>query len=225
MNQRIQLDYNTGSSYIEEGDVLLFRGTGLLSWFIKKAGEGDYAHCGVASWTGRTNEHRILECIEFREGSPLGGLFSSNALGGGRAVSLKNEVEKYPKLIDVYRPVNYFSEYKFDPATGHSEIVRIPFDGYAVARTMRKMTGLPYGWKRILWIAKHKLAGLRLIFRAEDLTDDTLKEVIYPICSTALAYSFSCHKYDLVKNKSDAWTEPSDIARSGRLSYLFTLKP
>ena len=90
---------------------------------------------------------------------------------------------------------------------------------------MRKMTGLPYGWKRIWWIAQYKLPVLRFFYKIEHLVDDTSTELIYPVCSTAVAYSFSKEGFDLVHNRADKATEPSDLSRSPLLQYLFTISP
>lgn len=219
---KISLSYLDALSLVQEGDVLLFRGSGITGALIQRAGEGQYSHVGIASWA----QSKILECVEFREGNPLFRLiFGGNSGGGGRSVSLFNEVNKYPGRIDVYRPVEHFAIYSFDKKFKKVGYKRTKFDGYKVTQVMRSMTGLPYGWKRIYWMAKKKLAGLRLFYNMSDLVDDTVKDVIYPVCSTALAYSFSVNGYDLVNHRSDEYTEPSDFARSSRLSYLFTLVP
>lgn len=155
----------------------------------------------------------------------LAGLFNANAAGGGRTVNLLNEIEKYPGQIDVYRPVDTFSHYTFDKETLSFTLKKISFNGKAVTNTMRRMTGLPYGWKRIIWLAHHKLAGWRLFYDRSALMSDNMQDIIYPVCSTAVAYAFNSNNFDLIHNKSDEWTEPADIARSARLSYLFTLTP
>ena len=102
---------------------------------------------------------------------------------------------------------------------------RVIFDGKKITNTMRRMTGLPYGWKRIVWLYLHKFPVLRLLYNMENLVDDTLVDAIYPVCSTSVAYSFNKHGCDIVKFKSDAWMEPSDFARSPGLNYLFSLNP
>lgn len=204
------INYGKALKLVQEGDILLFRIEGLVANIIQKAGEGKYSHVGVASWV---NGNSILECVEFKQWV------------GGRSVSLLNYVDKLPGMIDVYRPVNYFSSYVFNSETEQPELVRVEFDPIEVTKTMRKMTGLPYGWRRIWWIAKHKLAIFKWFYDMDSLTDDSLQDIVYPVCGSAVAYAFSKHNYDLVKHRSDGYTEPSDIARSGRLSYLFTLVP
>jgi hypothetical protein len=57
----------------------------------------------------------------------------------------------------------------------------------------------------------------------EDLTSDEIKDIVYPVCSTAVAYSFNKNSFDLIKNRNDSWTKPGDIAESTLLHYLFTM--
>jgi len=118
-----------------------------------------------------------------------------------------------------------WTKWEFDKDTKETHLITRKFDGKAVTRTMRQLTGLPYGYSRIWWMLKHKLVGLRLFYSAEDLMLDTVKDVVYPVCSTTTAYAFNIHGYDLINNRSDEWTEPGQIAESTRLSYLFSLCP
>lgn len=206
------LDYSVAKPLIQEADLLLFRGTSLVSWFIGKATESRYSHVGMASWVnGNTDPGAVLECIEFREG------------GGGRAMNLERVVRRYPETIDVYRPIPVWASWEFDPVTHETKLVEKEFDGKAVTRTMRKLTGLPYGWRRMWWIAKHKMVGLRFLYNQDDLMIDDVEDVVYPVCSTAAAYAYNKNGYDLMHNRSDQWTQPSDIAMSTRLAGLFTL--
>ena len=201
------IEYDKAKALINEGDVLLFRGSGFISKAIGRFGEGIHSHVAIASWH---NQH--LECIEFREWK------------GGRVVSLKLQVDQNPNLIDVYRvlipqPTLTFEEKNNVVVCGEKTL-----DMVSVTRCMRKMTGLPYGWKRICCIARHKIPILRGFYNVEQSTIDD-SPIIYPVCSTAVASCFSTNGFDLVKNRSDQWTEPADLARSSLLQYLFTLSP
>lgn len=190
-----------------EADVLLFRGTGLGSWFIRRAGEGRYNHVALATWN-----QNLLECVEFKEWK------------GGRVVSLRRYVEDYVGEIDVYRPNPAYITHNYDAVSNRIEKHTQVLQRRAVTNCMRLMTGLPYGWNRIWWIAKHKLFLLRLLYNIDDITKDMpADEVVYPVCSTSVAHCFNSNGYDLVKNRSDVATDPNDIARSPMLSYLFTL--
>jgi len=224
-NIRTNYEYDAVKTKIREGDVLLFRGQGWISHFIGTSTETPYTHVGVASWiNGNANKQEgILECVEFREGSMLSGLFGWAGAGGGRSVNLYQAVKKHPGCIDVYRPDPVFHEYHWDLIKKEFLLSQKDFDGKAVTRIMRRMTGLPYGWRRIWWIFKHKLLTYRIFRNTSDLVCDELDEIIYPVCSTAVAYAFTVNGFDLVNNRSDEWTEPGDLAKSAHLNYLGTL--
>jgi hypothetical protein len=203
--------FSQAKSLIKEGDILLFRTRGIVPFLIRRAGEGQYSHVAIAS-AHRTRGSFFWECVEFREGS------------GGRSVLLERQVILHDGLIDVYRPISPRINISFSSETGKVSETRTKFNGREVTKRMRRMTGLPYGWKRLWWIAKHKLFGLRLLYSMSEVTDDSIVDDIYPVCSTAIAACFRKAGFDLVKNRSDQATEPSDIARSTSLQYLFTLK-
>ena len=203
------LPFQKARDLLEEGDVLLFRGQGIFSFFIKRAAEGKYSHVGVVSGHG-TNGGRIWECVEFREGK------------GGRTINLEQYVEQHPGIIDVYRAVS--SRKVIDFVDDKAVEREIGFNGKAVTNIMRKMTGLPYGWRRIFWIMQHKIPFLRLFYPIDSVVDDETHDLIYPVCSTAVAYAFSRVGYDLLPNRADKATEPSGVSRSALLQFLFTLE-
>jgi hypothetical protein len=210
--ERLILPYKEIKKFINEGDVLLFRGQGWISRIISSQTDSSYSHVAVASWSnGDANtDEGLLECVEFREGY------------GGRTVNLEVEVDKHSGLIDVYRPIPTFTTMIFNPETKEVKTFQKDFAGKPVTRIMRKMTGLPYGWKRIWWMVKQKLVFFRFMSK-EHLMNDRLGVIIYPVCSTAVAHSFNMNAFDLLNNKSDEATEPGHIALSPRIQYLFTL--
>lgn len=73
------------ASLIRDGDLLLFRGRGVLSRLIGTVGRSEYTHAGRAVWWGE-----LLFCCEVRE------------FKGGRAVTLESQVQKFPGMIDVF---------------------------------------------------------------------------------------------------------------------------
>lgn len=207
---RNPINYEQGQSLLKEGDILLFRGSGLFSFIIKRFGQGEYSHAGIASmW--RSNGHWRWECSEFREWM------------GSRTVDLSHYVSANSGAIDVYRAVSTYYKPYYCEKDKIIKSKRYFLDEKCVTNTMRGMTGLAYGYKRIWYIAQHKIPFLRFLYDIKKTVDDTLEEPIYPVCSTAIAYSFSKCGYDLVPNKSDKYTEPSELSRSSLLSYLFTL--
>ncbi len=84
------------SSLIRDGDLLLFRGHGLVARLIGVAGRSEYTHAARAVWWGD-----LLFCCEVRE------------LKGGRAVTLESQVRKCPGAIDVFEtnPQHRWREY------------------------------------------------------------------------------------------------------------------
>jgi len=223
--QRIEKTYDEAKPLINEADVLLFRGGGLASKIIGIASESPYTHVAVASWVnGRSNTpDGILECVEFKEGSFIASFFNKSAGGGGRTVNLGQRVSEQSGKIDVYRPVPRATKWVYNEENNTFDLHTTDLNPRQVTDTMRRMTGLPYGWRRIWWIAKHKLAAFRIFSDVDSLIVDDLEDLIYPVCSTTVAYAFNKSDYDLMNNRSDEWTEPGDVARSSRLSYLFTL--
>ena len=67
------------------GDLLLFRGSGIVARLIGAAGRSRYTHAARAIWWSGD-----LFCCEVRE------------LKGGRAVTLESQVRKFPGIIDVF---------------------------------------------------------------------------------------------------------------------------
>jgi len=82
---RCLVPYNEACAEIRDGDLLLFRGRGLVSRLIGVAGRSEYTHAARVVWWGGD-----AFCCEVRE------------LKGGRAVTLASQVAKYPGAIDVF---------------------------------------------------------------------------------------------------------------------------
>ncbi len=193
--------FDEAKSLIQEGDVLLFQGQALFSKLIQSASQSKYSHVALASWSpGNT----ILECLEFREKR------------GGRSVNLATQLGT---PIDVYRAVPEFLTLEFL----HGKVIstKHQFNGRDITDCMRKHTGLPYGWQRILWLLRFHIIGFRLF--AKDHNDKLKENLVYPVCSTAVAYCFHKNYVDLTHNRSNSRMEPADIARSPLLNYLFTV--
>jgi len=163
---------------------------------------------GVAS-----RPNGLIEVVDFH-----------GSTGGGVSHNLARIVKNQPGEIDVYRPSPIWTNLTFKDNKVNVEVKEFtPKIARSITNTMRKMTGLPYGWKRIWWMAKRKLVGLRIFYNPTDLINDELDAIIYPVCSTAVAYAFSKEGFDLIKNKSDNWSEPGHISLSTNLNKLFTI--
>jgi len=194
---------------IREGDILLFRGTSVVSKIIQRATQGRYSHVGIASW--HYNNDDILELVEFREWK------------GGRTTAFARQLELYDKQIDVYRVMSPKKVVVYDEKSDKFFEKWVELNPELVTHEMRKMTGLPYGFRRILWMAKFYIIGIRFLFSDSTVFDDSSKiEQVFPVCSTAVSTAFSRNGFDLVHNRSDERTTPVDIARSPLTEYLFT---
>jgi len=220
---KIEVPYSRIRHHIKESDVLLFRGTGFASWFIRKAGEGDYSHVGLASWRENDFGQNRLDIVEFREGNPFKLIIGGDA-GHGRHLTLSSQVKKFSGQIDVFRPVATCAYDVYDEDTNLVYKVTRSLDGKRITNAMRAMEGTPYGWKQILGFCKYNMLGLRLLYNtSRKMLDDDYPSQNFPVCSTSVAMLFREHYFDLVPHRSDASTEPSDLARSALLHYLFTL--
>jgi hypothetical protein len=209
---RIYIPYAEARLLIKEADLLLYRGNAWYSWFIKKATHGEYSHIGLASWHNGKKERAILETVEFH-----------GYRGGGVTTKMSNLFPKFSKQIDIYRCSHICQKLLFDPKINKVVTTCTHLQNKDITNTMRSLTGLPYGWKRIWWTIKRNLALFRFFYNLEDLTYDSCQPIIYPVCSTAIAYSFNKNNFDLISQRSDSWTAPSDISTSPLVHYLFTI--
>lgn len=209
MHERVYIPYSEAEFLIEEGDVLLFRGTGLISNLIKSVTQSEYSHVAIAS---RHNGN--WEIVEFREWF------------GGRIIDFENYLRQSQASkteIDVYRPCSHFSKLIFNSETKEVEYKRIKFDGKKITRCMRDYTGLPYSYKRIWLILKIHLFKLHALSNLDKITNELPnKELIYPVCSTISSHCFTKNDYQLLRNRNDQYIEPGHFANSPRLNYLFT---
>lgn len=209
-HDRIFLPYTDAKPLIQEADILLFRGKAWYSFLIEKMTQSEYSHVGLASW--HNGDGKILEVLEFHGGR-----------GGGVAVDFDNYIKSQSHQIDVFRPIPKYYRTIFNSETHQFIVVDINLLPKDITQTMRRLTGIPYGWKRIWWFTKFYLPGLRFFYNLQNLTSDEQGPIIYPVCSTSVAYSFTKNCYDLIRNRSDEWTRPGDIAESPLLDYMFTL--
>jgi len=190
------MPFGEASAHLQEADVLLFRGTGLISWLIKRYGSGVHSHVGMVHW-----DDDSLECVEFRE------------FKGGRSVSLKRVVEHHPNNIDVFRAAKLVN---FEDAEHHftEEVAN------NITDVMKDLTGLPYGWKNFWKLGRHYLPFCRLA--EQNIKDDDPTNVF--VCSTAVAYAYRKAYMDPVPYLADNAVTPADLARSCLFEYKFTIQ-
>ena len=190
------IPYSEATPLIQEADILLFRGKGIMSWLIQRYGSGVHSHVGIAHW-----DNKNLQCVEFRE------------FKGGRSVSLKRQVNSNPSGIDVFRAANRVDY-------GNDSYVLDELTKSKITTIMLKLTGLPYGWTNIYRLVKHYLPFCRLA--EQNIKDDNATKIF--VCSTAAAYAYRMAYIDPVPYLADSAVTPSDLARSSLFEYQFTLQ-
>ena len=126
------MQYASVRADIHDGDVLLFRGSGLVSTLIRIAGRGHYSHAGMCVWA-----RGVLLCCEVRE------------FHGGRAVTLSSQVRLFPGSIDVYRPVV-------------GDCQSVSFDPHRAADAMLRKAGTRYGYRAVWQAGLLHLPVIRL---------------------------------------------------------------
>lgn len=205
------INFHEASDLIEEGDVLLFRGVGFISKWIRWAGKSKYTHVALASWRG-TPHQSLLEATQFREWR------------GGLTISLEKMLIDYPNSIDVYRPSTTAFIFGLSEVEGKSIVTKevVKYDGRAATDTLRALTGTPYGWRRIGLLSLQFIPGIRF-FVTPCFEDKAENGGLYPVCSTAVAAAIRRNFVDLMPNLSDFEMEPGHVANSALLHYLFTI--
>lgn len=186
---RISRQLREVSPFMADADLAAFRGAGAIARLISIGARGPYTHVGLIarSWG------QVL-LLEMRE------------LAGGRIVTLRSQVEKYPGQIDWFRlDRGRFPE--FDPAA-------------AIAR-MVQFSGQPYGYWELARMAAAHIPFLRL---------GVLGQPYRPgrplVCSTAV--DLACSEgglVDPVPQRPNQTTEPQDLTESHLWKYSCTLTP
>lgn len=209
---RCYLTYEEAEPLLKEGNVLFFSKPGPISFLVRSAGSSRYSHVGIVSTAYNERGEKVnIECLEFKEWI------------GSRATSLYNYIQSWKGEIDVYAAAPYTTRTIFDCVTRTFKNEKVYFRGRAITNEMRRLTGLPYGWERIWKIFKRKTIWYFWPYKNE-FDDAVAKELIYPVCSSAIAYCFSKYFADLVPNKADEFCEPGNLANSSLLTYVFSLR-
>ena len=196
--------------HILEADILLFRGKSPFSFLLRMTGRTRYTHVAIASWkyTQEKNgkcKKDILECIEFKEGI------------GARTTNLSVQLKKYSGRLDVFRLSNKIQLFDANHLNGYW----IELDRIKVTNKLRTAAGLKYDWTQLCKVGLTHIPLLRFIFKPN--INDYYYDNVYDICSSAISAAIRDGYSDPVKFLADQYTEPSDLARSSMLSYLFTL--
>lgn len=176
---------------------MLFQGKGPIAWTIKRFGKGRHSHAAMVfnidgQWT----------TFEFRE------------FIGWRKKLLIEQVVKYPKQIDVFRPVDSVA-YSSDSVNSWDSRAQ----SVALA-AMQSWSGHKYSWRTILKLAIHYLPFLRLM--PQETNDE--KETDIHVCSTAVCVALRKALADPVPCLADEMVTPTDLARSALLRYQFSIE-
>jgi len=127
---------------------------------------------------------------------------------GGRAVTLASQMHLWPGRLEVFA-----ADFEGRWPEWHPR---------GAVRMMRRLCGMAYGWKSVLWVAMRHLPILRWVLRPE--LDDQLLGPWPPFCSQACVVATRLGGgVDPVPHLADRFTEPADLARSPFYSYRFTL--
>jgi len=172
---------------LDRGDLLLFRGF----QFIARPGRGLYSHAALFDWFGSVPY--VLE---------------TRAWYGARAVTLASQVERYPGVIDVYRP-DLMNRW-------------LHFSRHATCHHMRLFAGRDYGWTNVLLAGLRHTPFVRWFLPVNTAETDAAQP---PFCSMAVSAAYRAGGVDPVPGLSDRLTEPNDLARSAFFTYLGTLIP
>lgn len=198
------IKYEEAKSILQEGDILLFRGEGLISFLIQRYTGGIHSHVALASKFNDT-----WMCVEFRE------------FKGGRSVSLESQVKDNPTNIDVFRPVNSISYQKMldDKSIQNIDLVYTKEIANKMTQDIVKWTGQPYGWKNIFKMFMRFMPGARIF--QQNINDDDVAKA--KVCSTAVTVALRKEFMDPVPYLADERVSPADLARSPIIQYLFTI--
>lgn len=197
---------------IKDGWLLNFRGQGLFSSLIRLGSNGPWTHSGLSIWT-----RGELMCAEIRE------------FKGGRIVTLKSQVKRYPGQIDVFEP-DFEGRY------------RDTYSPSGAADYMMRLAGCDYGWYAVMQASLVHMPLVRLAMSAalskfaygrkflQYCRASQYKAAIRkdrpPFCSMAADAAYLLGgNIDVIPNLESRLTEPTDLARSMFFKYRFSLVP
>lgn len=207
----MNINWSIAKTLIQEGDILLFRAKPnfwSLSWWVAKYSMSQYSHVSLAT----IMDNGDIGCLEFRE------------LVGSRLHPFIEELSR-GNMVDVYRVnrsvshIEFSQEaYRFTQTTKEfsPEIAKQITDEGKLHVSRKE----GYAWS-IIW----KISGILIpIYRLfVDRNPKIEQDARGFVCSTFVVHLYRKYYVDLVKNISDEYTTPGDIASSNYLNYLFTI--
>jgi hypothetical protein len=202
-------DYSQVRDDIGEGFLVLKRGRGRPSPFVRIFSNNPYTHSMVCSWKWshhpKDNSYTrdILEVVEFRE------------LYGSRTTNLSEYVKKDSGLLDVFRLPERIQIFDSEHLNGYWK----KFDPLTFTNNMRRATGQGYHWLTILkMFLFHTPAKIFMKFAHNDELEST-----HRICSSSMSYYLRQTFVDPLQYRADDFMQPSDWASIPITNYLWTL--
>jgi hypothetical protein len=203
--------YSKARHQIRSGDILLYRG--VLA--IRVAGRSEYSHAAMAGWwdgTVGSGQGAVGSQTAHRRPPTAHRLMCLETTGkfGGRAVTLSSQIRGRSGRWDVFA-VRYQSPRQRSAALG----------------AMIELTGLPYGWARLLRVSLLHLPIIRWFawWLLRRKIEGQEPDAPHPgrFCSDDVAAAIRQARLELVPNLGDGFCEPGDLARSSLCKYRFTI--
>lgn len=204
------ITYDEYSKIARDGDLLLFKGSGLVSKLIQWYTKGSYSHAALVSLAyGKAGDVTGLEAVEFRE------------FVGSRITNLRNYIMMYSGQIDVFSPIPYIYKPYFDCKTKTRTNQKVLFNGRRIVNELRNLTGRPYSYRSIIAMFLYYLPFPLL---SKGVYDDRLGDnLVSAVCSSSIAHCVNKYFVDPVPHRADHLVSPADLSRSCLFSLMGTL--
>lgn len=195
---KILLPFSNAAPLIEDADLLLWRPTSLRGWVQAQLSRSEFSHASKAHWIETPRGKRLMT-------------LGTEERRGGVPDDLRDHVDRYPGVIDVYRanPGNRWPEYD-----------RLG----SIRWTIEHGLGRRYGWWATIRAALSRVIVLRWFSWFNPSRYDEENGTKPPNCSALCSMSDRIGGgVDPVPRLSDLSTEPGDLATSKFYEYRFTL--
>ena len=134
MQERVSIRYQDCRESLADGDVLLFKGKGIISWLIQRRTGSPYSHAGIIAWWN--DRLMVLEATS----------------GGITAMTLSQRIQSEQGRIDYFQPKDTIS-----PSTRRQMVV---FAQQQLGKQYAFKKLLKYAFKKLLKYAVMHLAGV-----------------------------------------------------------------
>ena len=180
----VYLPYDRLRTFVRNGDLLLWHPSSIAGKVIAWATRAPYSHASMAAWHG--NRLFNVEMVQWK---------------GGRRVHLSEQLKKFPKACEVWRPNG--------PC----------FDGDGAVHEMLWLVGQEYGWSDLARIAVHTVLPKFALPKAVDSDDPDVPRV----CSASYHWAARIGgRITPCPGTPDLDVSPAMLAASGFASYIGT---